>query len=90
MARKLIDRDLIAGLGAAVFAVVSLFVVQLQRLCSPEVAGLFAMTALTIWWKKGRGQDPAEAETSDIWPEPPPDDATNPINVSQKGASDEQ
>ena len=85
MARKIIDRDLIAGTAAAVFAIVSLFVVELQRLCSPEVAALFALTAFGFWWRSGRTEKPAEAETSDIWPEPPPDDPTNPILISKAG-----
>lgn len=55
---RLLDRDLLAGVGALAWAVAALFVVELRTLCSTEAAGGFALVALGFWWRKGRA--PAE------------------------------
>jgi hypothetical protein len=65
----LVDRDFLAGVGAGTFAVVSLWVTQLQALCSPQVAGGFALVALGYWWKKGRA--PADPPPKPVPLNPP-------------------
>jgi hypothetical protein len=48
---KWIDRDLIAWVGAGLFALVALWIPRLERLCSVEVAAVFAAIAFRFWLK---------------------------------------
>lgn len=54
---KLLSLDLLAGVGAASFAVGAQYYEALTALASPEVAGAFSLLALGRWYAGRAGEE---------------------------------